>query len=83
MTAEGVEDLDVSIDLKGIAEDGDLFHAAADFCPEGVLGAITDKKDRVFCILDIVAEVMENPPGFAHARGRNNDRGFVEIIERF
>ena len=66
VTAEGVENLDISADFEKVAEDGDLFHAITNVSAQGVLGTVTDKENRVLRVFDVVTEMMEDSSGLTH-----------------
>ena len=63
------------------SEDGDFFVTAHDFGPEGGWGAVADRQDGGFRVLDIVGEMVLHTSRFHHAGGRDDDAGTVVGVE--
>ena len=81
VAGEGVDGFDVRPDMETIAEDVDGFRPVPDFPAQGPFGAVADEEDGRVRVLDVVAEVMENASGFAHAGGGNDDRHSLDVVE--
>jgi len=83
VAGEGVEGLDVAADGEFVAEDVDVFEAAAELPAEGVFRAVADEEEDVVGVGDVVAQVMEDAPALGHAGGGDDDGGAFDFVEAF
>ena len=72
---------DFGAEAHGFAEDGDFGAALDDFAAEGVFGLEAHDEYGIAGVLDVVAEVVEDAAGFAHAGGGDDDHGAAEVVE--
>lgn len=81
MTGEGIENLDAGGDMKLIAEDGDILLPFAQFPAQGLFSTVTYKQDGGVGISNVIAQVVKDASGLAHAGGGDDDRGFLDQVD--
>ncbi len=67
VAGEGIDNVDVGVDLESVTEDVDLLGTISNASTEGPLSAVPDEEDGGLRILDIVAEVVEDPASLTHS----------------
>ena len=71
------------IDLVEDAEDMYLFGSGYQSASERMGFAIAYEQYRVAAVLDVIADMVFDASGVGHAAGRDDDAGFVLVVEQF
>src|SRR5439155_4296603 len=80
--AESVQGGDLGADRDRLAEDVDGLRAIAQPPAERALGLEADEQDRVPDVAEAVAQMVQDAPALAHARGGDEDARGGEVVER-
>src|ERR1700727_740486 len=79
MGAQGVERIDLGLDVLRNAENSNRFPAVAKLAAQGVLGLISGEKHGVSAVADVMAQVVQDAACLAHSGGRNDNERAAEV----
>ena len=68
--------------MEGFAEDLDVFFPVGQAAAQRIRRLPTDDQDRIERIFDVVAQVVQDAPGFRHTRGRDDHHRVFAVIQR-
>ena len=81
VAGEGVEDFDVGVHFKFVAEDAHSFMPLSQLPTQGVLSAVADEEQDVALVFDVVAQMVQNATRLGHAGGGDDDGGPLDLVE--